>query len=85
MFREGVFCKMERVRCLLAGHGDGRGVGYFGEDIFGVRYFWRRVVEDNGRMENFVEFGGRKRKERNRKKGKENGKRKIFSWKRKEK
>ena len=40
-FREGVFCKMERVRCLLAGHGDGREVGYFGEDIFGWRrYFW---------------------------------------------
>ena len=35
------------------------------EKIFLVfRYFWWKVVEDNGRMENFVEFGGRKRKER---------------------
>jgi len=55
----------------LAGHGDGREVGYFGEDIFGWRrYFWWKVVESNGRMENFGEFGGRKRKERKRKKEK---------------
>jgi len=34
------------------------------------RYFWRKNVEDNGRMEKFGEFGGRKRKERKRKKEK---------------
>ena len=51
----------------MAGHGDGRGVEYFGEDIFG------------GKMENLVE--GKRRKEKE--KGKENEKRKIFSWKKK--
>ena len=30
--------------------------------------FWWKGVEGNGRMENFVEYGGRKRKERKRKK-----------------
>ena len=49
----------------MAGHGDGRDLDIL-EKIFleERRYFWWKVVEDNGRMENFVEFGGRKRKER---------------------
>jgi len=40
------------------------GFGYFGEDIFGGRrrYFWWKVVESNGRMENLVERKGRKEK-----------------------
>ena len=33
VFREGVFFKNGEVRWLLAGHGDERGVGYFGKDI----------------------------------------------------
>ena len=50
------------------------------EKIFLVwrRYFWWKVVEDNGRMENFVEFGGRKRKERKRKKEKKMKKGRYF-------
>ena len=42
--------------------------------------FWWKGVECNGRMEKFLEYGGRKRKERKRK---EKEKRKIFDWKKK--
>ena len=41
------------------------------------RYFWRKDVESNGRMENFIEFGGRKRKEGKRKKEKKMKKRRY--------
>ena len=59
----------------MAGHGDGREIGYFGEVGYFEEIF---VVEESGRLENFVACGGRKRKERKRKKGKENKKGRYF-------
>jgi len=48
---------------LFADLGDGRGVGYFGGDIFGVGDILKKIfLVEEWRM--FVEFGGRKRKER---------------------
>jgi len=38
--------------------------------------FWLKGVESNGRMENILEYGGRK-------KGKEKGKNELFDWKKK--
>ena len=44
-------------------------VGYFWRRYFWRRrYFWWKIGEENGRMEKFGEFGGKKRKEGKRKK-----------------